>query len=301
MIKVSVVIPVYNAEKYIVRAVESVLAQSYKKTEIIIIDDGSSDNSKKALTPYINSKTLSYFYQENKGAAAARNQGIRKAKGVYVALLDQDDEWASSKLDKQIKLLEENLEVGLVTCGSVVIEPCGKKQIRFPLVFPERNKMIKALTLKNVVGGCSVVVVKKECFDKVGYFDETLKVCDDWDLWFRIAENFLIATVNEPLIKYYVLPDSLSSSGDENLKNEHIFLEKIFSRPILKDKQSLKRKSLSYSYFKAAIAYKYNGKFKKMKESFIKSIRFCPVNILKSEIIKFYFKNIFLNKGKKTL
>lgn len=297
MITITVVIPVYNAEKYIVRAVESVLAQSYKKTEIIIIDDGSYDGTKKELLPYINSKIVNYFYQKNKGAAAARNHGISKAQGEYIAFLDQDDEWLPNKLEKQIKLLEENVEAGLATCGIVMIEPDEKKQIKLPQIFPVRQKMIEALTLKNVVGGCSVAVVRKKCFNTVGYFDETLNVCDDWDLWFRISEKFLIVTVNEPLIKYYVLPDSLSSSGDENLKNELIFIEKMFNRPIMQNKQSLKNKSLSYRYFKAAISYRNNGKGRKMEESFIKSFQLCPTNVFKPEILKFYIKNILFKKS----
>ena len=113
-LKVSVIIPTYNCARYISKAIDSVLKQTYRDFEIIIINDGSSDDTEKVVKPYLKNESVSYIYQENKGVAAARNKGIRNSKGEYIALLDADDYWSSMKLEKQIPIFEKMHEVKLV-------------------------------------------------------------------------------------------------------------------------------------------------------------------------------------------
>ena len=124
MSTVSIVIPTFNRRNYITIALDSVLAQTYTNYEIIIIDDGSSDNTKEVLTPYWDK--IRYFYQDNRGIPATRNRGIREAKGDYIAFLDSDDYWLPEKLERQIDYFEKNPHCGMVATRCSSITPDGR-------------------------------------------------------------------------------------------------------------------------------------------------------------------------------
>lgn len=294
---VTAVIPVYNSAKYVREAIESASNQTYKNIEIIIVNDGSTDNTAEIIKKLMAHSSelmgkVRYIYQENKGPAAARNRGIREAKGEYIVFLDADDEWLPDKLEKQIKLLNENRNVGLVTCGRDVIDQLGKKTISLPKIPVSRQKMLMAFTLGNIVGSCSCVMLRKTCLNGVGCFDESLKVGEDWDLWLRIAREFDIEVVNEPLVKYNLRPNSQSGSGDINLKNELQLLEKIFNEPSMQKAKTLRNKAYSQRYYKAAIAYRENGNVEKMKKAISESLQLYPFHIFNKAIFSFYLKSL---------
>jgi len=230
---ISVVIPCYNKEPFINEALDSVLSQTYLKVikEIIVVDDGSTDNSaflikeKTVLFPLIK-----YLYQSNAGVSAARNTGIVKAEGDYIAFLDADDLWQPDKIEKQYNALKQHPDVGLFYTDLFKYD--YKKQTLTPVkVIAYKNNEAKLL-FKFVANGApvipSTVLVKKDCFEKVGMFDEALQSGgEDIDMWLRIARHYSFQHINQCLIKKRELNGSLGADTFENAKGYKIALDKM--------------------------------------------------------------------------
>lgn len=198
MKKISVIIPAYNAEKHLEDAILSVLAQTFQAFEIIVVDDGSIDNTAKVAKKY----DVKYLYQENEGASAARNRGIKAADGDYVAFLDSDDLWMPGKLEKQVALLR-NSNYGMIYCDmSHVVE--GKTIYKSYLrerkyKFVGSGKIFQGLLQENFIF-TPTVLIKREVIDIVGGFDEHYKICEDYKMWLKIAENHEMGFIDEPLV-----------------------------------------------------------------------------------------------------
>ena len=203
MVKVSVITPVYNAEKYISEAIESVLNQSYEDFEVIVIDDGSKDNTLSIIKKY--NRKIRWKSQENKGQASAINEGIKMAKGEYVAYLDADDVCMPDRLEIQVKYLDERRNVGLVYSSFYQINSSGEIQ-RFIRAHPYDDFVL----LQEDYIARSTVMHRKKCLDEVGLFDESITGDDDWDMWIRVSEKFGIGYVEKPLVKYRVHGENIS-------------------------------------------------------------------------------------------
>lgn len=198
---ISVVIPVFNRASTIARAIESVLAQSYKNFEIIVIDDGSMDETRNVVKSFQSEcPQILYDYQNNSGPAAARNKGIKVAKGDFIAFLDSDDCWHAQKLEKQIHLFERHAELGFVHCWAEVTNPRGEKILRHPTY---SGFVFEHLLQDGNFIATSAVLVKKSVFDQVGCFDEKLKGPEDFDMWLRIALRYKLGYVGDYLTKKY--------------------------------------------------------------------------------------------------
>ena len=196
--KVSVVIPTYNRESFITKAIDSVEAQTYRNVEVVVIDDGSTDNTRSLLERRYGEK-VRYFYQENKGIAAARNTGIRESSGDYIAFLDSDDYWVPEKLERQMELFRKHPEYGMVAsqCASVLLDGSFRDKNR-----PGKSGWVFTdLFIKNFIRTSSAVITR-ECLDRVGLFDEELKECEEYDLWLRIAAKYPVGFINESLAVY---------------------------------------------------------------------------------------------------
>ena len=209
---VSVIIPTYNKALYLKEAIESVLNQTYKNLELLVIDDGSTDNTAEIIKLF-NDNRLIYFYQNNKGPAAARNVGIENSKGEFIAFLDSDDLWLEEKLEKQIKFLKENNEVGMLGTGFYKIDEnkniIGKKQ------FPADNDRLKKILIKFNPFAQSSVILRKEVIQKVGKYDESFLESEDYDFWLRIARYYKIANLPEYLVMKRFYKENLSPVKDK--------------------------------------------------------------------------------------
>lgn len=202
----SVVIPTYNRAHRILRAVESVLSQTFKDFEIWVIDDGSVDDTEAVLRPF--EGRLNYWHQRNGGVANARNTGIEKSRGAYIAFLDSDDWWYPRKLEVVARAIEENPSAGLFYSKFDVSDHTCRK-LWTPHIRGVSGHAYKALLVKDFVA-TSTAVVRKDCFDQAGMFDTALSGCEDWDMWIRIARFFPIQFIPEILVAYERLsPDSL--------------------------------------------------------------------------------------------
>lgn len=200
---ISVIIPTHNRSESLKKSIESVLNQTYKNIELIIVSDGSTDNTEQVVKEfqkiYNFIKLISVI--PNKGANNARNEGIRLAKGNYIAFLDDDDEWLPSKLENQIKIFDENSEVGLVYSGINVIYE--EEKIQYNATGGTVGDLSTDILLTNVIGSTSSVMVKKEVLNKSGLFDTELPAAQDYDLWIRICQNTKVGYVKEPGVNYY--------------------------------------------------------------------------------------------------
>ena len=212
--KVSVIIPVYNVASYISETLDSVLAQTYKSYEIILVNDGSTDTPelKSALAAY--SDFITYAEQENAGCAAARNTAINLASGELLAFLDGDDVWLPTFLESQIEYLEKN-NLEMVYCDALIFGDPFFENRTFSQDAPSSGKVS---TVSLITTACNVInsgtILKKDLLDKFGAFDAAIKRAQDFDLWFRLAKNNVrIGYQSEVLLKYRVRPDNLSGGN----------------------------------------------------------------------------------------
>jgi len=200
---VSVIIPTYNRKDLLERAIKSVLSQTFQDWELIIVDDGSTDETRDLVENFQRvDPRIKYIWQNNSGAPAKpRNVGILNSSGEYIAFLDHDDEWLPIKLEKQLIMLESLPEVAFVSCNVIVLSPKKNEFIVSPKYKGE--KFVKKILEKNLILTASSVVIKRWVFEKVGLFDENFKFADDWDMWLRIALKYNFDFVDKPLVKYY--------------------------------------------------------------------------------------------------
>lgn len=195
---VSVVIPVYNAEKTIESTLDSVTNQIYKNLEVLVVDDGSTDASAEIIKNYIQKHKdypIFYYHQENKGVSAARNLGMKNAKGEFIALLDSDDEWDKEKIFLQMKTIQSNPQIDLLSTnrnGEHFDSWFGKPFSRLVKI------SLKLHLVKNFLL-TPTVLFKKEVLEKSGYFDENMRHCEDMDFFLRVAATSECYLLNESL------------------------------------------------------------------------------------------------------
>jgi len=216
---ISVIIPTYNHGQFIEEAVESVFAQTYKNLEVIVVDDGSTDETKRIIEVF--GDRVHYYYQPNRGPSAARNVGIKKATGEFLAFLDVDDMWMNNKLDLQLQVLKQNPHLGMVACGTNNIDESSAIINKYILKnFADHDSLLKVLYISQIIpGSSSGVLVRRKCLETVGYFDESIKIGEDWDMWLRISKEFEIYFVEEPLVsirKTLSKPDFRTPAAEEH-------------------------------------------------------------------------------------
>lgn len=203
---VSVIIPAFNAEKYIAKAIESVLEQTYTNFEIVVVDNGSTDRTVLIAMRYGRVRVM---HQQKRGAAAARNLGIAETHGEFIAFLDADDWWHKEKLQRQVDVLTANPHIGMVFSDHINLTEDGQ-------VIFQTNKKIEfgADAVKSIFRHCDVatstVMVRRSVINRVGMFDEELACAEDENLWLRIALYDSVTLLSMPLTYYRVLPTSLS-------------------------------------------------------------------------------------------
>ncbi len=249
---VSVIIPTYNrADSTLKNAVESAINQTYNNLEIIVVDDGSKDNTKEVLEQ-INDPRIIYIYQENAGPSAARNNGIRNAKGKYIALLDSDDLWLPEKIEKQVNIAESNQSIGMMCCFGMRYNPdTTEKNIEYHYCSAKNSsEFIEGLLFApdKTVTGTSTMLFKREVFDKFGYFETGMRAYEDWDMFFKAALNYEFYCINEILVHKHTKGDSIRNSTDlEQMEFSRIkFLQNVFSYKNLPE-DILRKKNKIYS------------------------------------------------------
>jgi glycosyltransferase involved in cell wall biosynthesis len=247
--RVSVVIPTYNSARFLREAIQSVLNQTYSDFEVVIIDDGSTDDTESVVRSF--GERVSYVKQPNRGVSAARNQGIRDAKAEYVAFLDSDDIWLPNKLAEQIPLLEQDPELGLVYSDWAVVPEHGEAEPSFLKKVPGSSGHVFEALLQWGFILTSGTVVRRACLDEVGYFDETLSIAQDYDLWLRISYRWKVALVSKSLLIKRNWDGNLSSNFLKTATERIALFKKVLKDfpDITPRHRQLVRHQLSLSYW----------------------------------------------------
>lgn len=282
MPKVSIIIPAYNSSRFISEAIKSIFNQTFKDFEIIVIDDGSTDDTKDVLKPFIHQ--IQYIFKENGGVASARNVGIRMSKGKYIAFLDYDDIWLPNKLELQVQILDTCPQVGLVHTDNLFLinnetssHTCKSKIKDKKLL---SGRIFKSLLMQKFFLTCSTVMVRKVCFDKVGLFDISLPPADDFDMWLRITKEWDCAYIDIPLVKYRIHSSNISRNHQKMHSATFAVLTKIFTDSLFtEDTQLLRPRVLSNFYYAAGASNYCAGDLRQAKLNLVKSLKYFPFRI----------------------
>ena len=325
---ISVIMPTYNRAGRITDAIESVLSQTYRELEIIIIDDGSTDSTEDVVRKYLNDSRIRYIRQENAGAAAARNRGIKEAKGAIIGFIDSDDVWVEDKLLVQMSVFRALPEVGVVCSDfSARLENSEEERshirkyfsvfddygLSYDSVFERKNVIFPCGTREvtaywgriyetMVFGNCiltSTALCRREVFDEVGVFDTTFETLEDYDLFLRIAKAFPAALVDAPLILYNYSDDRLS--GERMFGKVCINLIEIYRKNLnaisdrsffIRHRRRIRR---HWGRIHAMMAYFHFSKdeMTQAAKSYCKSIVYDPANVTYYA----YLAGSFLPKG----
>ena len=228
--RVSVVIPAYNHARFLPDALESVLAQTFRDFEVLVVDDGSTDNTGEVVAAF--APRVRYIHQHNGGPSRARNTGIRHTTGEYVAFLDADDTWMPEKLALQVGYLDTHPDAGLVFTKVMVTTEAGQQLYTYPHRYRYERRAFERLLLWSY-GSMNVVMLRRLCFDKLGFFDESLRAAEDWDMWLRAAPYFRFGYLDRPLGTYRQSGHSVSRGPRAHQAPEMFrrVLDKLFSDP----------------------------------------------------------------------
>lgn len=270
--KVSVIIPTYNSANLIGRAIGSVLAQTYHNFEVIIVDDGSTDNTEEVVRE-LQEKDERIIYRKleknSGGAAKPKNIGIKIAKGDYIATLDADDEWFPEKLEKQLDIFKESTKSNLGFVGCFAKHIYEEDDVEFLFKIPRHEDVLRYILARDYMGSGSSMMYKSGVFSNAGVFDEALKSGQDTEMRIRLAQLYDFDFVEEPLITYYFHEENISStlSIEKRMEDIEYIIEK--------------HKNLYNKYPKAysdrlrynGTSYMIAGETKLARESFLKSIR----------------------------
>jgi len=273
--KVSIILPSFNRAHLLPRAIKSILSQTFQDFELIIVDDGSSDNTEEVIKSFKDNRIIYIRHDKNKGANAARNTGLQVAGGEYIAFQDSDDEWLPEKLEKQIKVFETApSEVGIVyTSFWKYLNNNDKIYIPDPQIKQKEGYIFKQLLERNFIG-LPTAIIKKKCFEKVGRFDEELYYLEDWDLFIRISRYYQFMFINEPLVISYDTPGSVSKQeGSIKINALKLIFQKNW-KDLAMDEHLLAR-----HYFNIGNILCSDGKIKEGRKFLIESVKFDPLNI----------------------
>lgn len=251
---VSVIIPNFNHAQYLGDAIRSVLDQSYANVEVIVVDDGSTDQS-RAVAAQFGDRIL-YLYQTNRGLSAARNTGIQAARGEYIGLLDADDLYEPHFVSTMLVALQSDPTAAGVFCGYQFVDQQNR-----PLPQVEARQVPNEQLYETLLDGNFFVpesiLVHRSCYISAGHFDETLRACEDWDMWLRISRQYKIIGTNLVLTRHRVLAGSMSSDPTRMIQNRMAVLDKHIGPPPTQRTQANARVCRAYgeAYLISTVEY----------------------------------------------
>jgi glycosyltransferase involved in cell wall biosynthesis len=234
MATVGVIIPAFNAARTLPAALESVASQTFDDWQILLVDDGSTDNTAEVVAPFLDrfGAKMLYIVQENRGLPAARNAAIRASTAEFLALLDADDVWLPCRLAESVKVLRERPQAGLAYGGITTIDQEG--QLGKTFVGNRRSaegRIAPRIYMRQVDLPCPTLTFRKKCLDEVGLFDETMRATEDRDLCLRIALRYEVAFVPRVIAYYRVSPSSMTTDPERMLQAQMQFIEKNYGAP----------------------------------------------------------------------
>jgi len=234
MATVDVIIPAFNAAKYLPAAIESVISQTFQDWRILLVDDGSTDNTAEVVAPYLEGlgPRIKYIKQENRGLPAARNTAIRASTAEFLALLDADDVWLPCRLSESVKVLTDRHQAGMAYGLIQGIDPEDRLGSTWVGNLKDaEGRIAPHIYMRKVELPCPTITFRRSCIDEVGLFDETMRATEDRDLWLRIALRYEVAFVPTLMAYYRVSPNSMSGDPKRMLQAQLRFIEKHYGAP----------------------------------------------------------------------
>jgi glycosyltransferase involved in cell wall biosynthesis len=271
VMSVSVIIPSYNSAEVVGDAVESALNQSTPPGEIIVVDDGSTDETRTTIGRY--GPKVRYIYQNNQGVAAARNRGIREARGEFVAFLDADDVWHPCKLERQVDVMSQFPELVLLGTDSVSWPTEGFST-------PSGSPVLQLVSFERMVVRnhllTSSLIARRKALDQAGEFDVRLQGPEDYDMWLRIARFGELGNLRERLIGYRETPGSLSKHAHRMQAGMRLILEKLEASGTFANRRLLRRKAFAYFHFSCGYMHHAAGNKREAVANMLQSLLYYP-------------------------
>jgi len=234
MATVGVIIPAFNAANTLPIALESVASQTFNDWQILLVDDGSTDNTAQIVAPFLQrfGPKIQYIHQENRGLPAARNTAIRASATEFLALLDADDVWLPQRLEESVKILRERPPAGLAYGGIIAIDQDGRPTGTFigNSRFAEGH-IAPQIYMRNVDLPCPTLTFRRSCLDQVGLFDESMRATEDRDLCLRVALRYEVAFVPAVIAQYRVSANSMTTDPQRMYQAQMHFIEKNYGAP----------------------------------------------------------------------
>jgi glycosyltransferase involved in cell wall biosynthesis len=271
---VSVIIPTYNRGQELARTIESALAQTYPAQEIIVVDDGSTDDTANVALAFEARGVGVIRHERNRGVSAAMNTGIRAASGEFIAILEHDDLWLPQKLERQMACFERD-EVGLVYCGVAHVGATGRVHTVVPPL--RRGRMYRDLLFKPYILTSSSVVLRRECFERAGYFDESLQGPQDYDMWIRVAEHYEIDFVADVLVHFASYAHPHLNRPSRLIPMYHKLNQKFESYTY--ESALLRRRVRAYRLYTLANMYAITGQMAEARRTSLQSLAQWPANL----------------------
>lgn len=271
---VSIITPTFNRSDYLPEAIDSVLGQTYPNFELIIIDDGSTDDTKTLVDSYLTDPRINYIYQSNQGQSVARNKGIAESKGEFVCFLDSDNAWCPNKLERSVQEFRRFPEADIVYGDIILIDEksaeIGKGSMK------RYSGKITPYLLKDNFVSMNTTMTRRKCFDELGSFNESDRIAEDYELWLRFSTRFEFRYIPEFLGYYRVMDDQISSDKKQRfLGNERLLLNFLEKYPDAVTRQQ-RRRGLSHFYIRKA---RYEISIKSFRDAFsdiVKGINYYP-------------------------
>jgi len=274
---VSFIIPTHNYGRYVVEAVESALAQTYRNFEIIVVDDGSTDNTRQLLEPLRD--RLQYIWRPQGGPSAARNSGIRASRGELIAFLDADDRWLPDKTRLQVSYLFEHPGIGLVSTRTSLMDEAGRSSSRReaprdPVLELPAGKAFRDLFRQTNYIATSTVILRRECLETVGVFDESLSRVEDKNLWLRLGRCFGIARLPQRLALHRHHQSNLALDRDPMRRAAFANLDRICA--LYPDAARARNRESVRLFLKFGLQDIYEGRLQGARSNLAAAIRLRP-------------------------
>ncbi len=229
MTTVDVIIPAFNAAKYLPFALESVGAQTFDDWHIVLVNDGSTDNTDEVVAPFLDrfGPKITYIKQQNRGLPASRNTAMRSSTSEFIALLDADDIWMPCRLSESLAVLTTRLEIGLTYGLITLVDPEGRISRTWTGNRGRSEGQIASqIYMRKIELPCPTITFRRRCVDEIGFFDETMRATEDRDLWLRIALRYEVAFIPQILASYRTSPGSMSTDSNRMLEAQLYFIRK---------------------------------------------------------------------------
>ena len=281
MAKVDVIIPAFNAAKYLPTAIESVLSQTFEDWQILLVDDGSTDNTTEIVAPFLDrlGSRIKYIHQNNRGLPAARNTAIRASTSEFLALLDADDVWLPCRLEESLRALADRPQAGLAYGLIRTIDPEGQPygSIWAGNSIGREGKIATHIYTRKIELPCPSITFRRQCIDEVGVFDETMRATEDRDLWLRISLRYEVAFVPKLLAYYRLSPNSMSADPQRMLQAQLQFIRKHYGSEGCGPRP--RRIALARAYKQRAEVLKNRGRSWDALSSALKAVTIYPLDM----------------------